>query len=390
MLFDLTTLQVIWWALIGVVLILYATTSGFDFGVTLLLPFMNRKVKFIDNDNERRVLINTVAPTWDGNQVWLIFAGGALLVIWPVVYSSIFSGLYIALMCVLWSFFLRPPGFDYRSKLPSPIWRKMWDIGLFISAFIPVIVFGLLIGNLFVGLPIFFDPITLRSFYMGNLSDLFNMFGINVAFATMCMFLMHGAAHLNRRTGHELNPMFKRAQQLFGFLFLVFFSLGWLLLYVHVKGYVLVHSPDQALLHPLSNVVIRKTGMWIHNLVSHPSHLVAPIMVYVFTIVSMLSANNKGRKGFSFWCSALAIASTVITFGVTLFPFIVPSSVLPGQSLTVWNSTSSQYTLMGMLYLTVPMLLIVFAYKIWSYTILWRKKSYLETKDVVRQSNVLY
>jgi cytochrome d ubiquinol oxidase subunit II len=389
MLFDYVTLKVIWWVLVGAVLILYATTAGFDFGVTLMLPFLKRKAKFADNDNERRVLLNTISATWDGNQTWLVFAGGALFVIWPVVYSSIFSGLYAAMLFILWSFFLRPPGFDYRGKLPSEAWRKMWDWSLFISAFFPVLIFGLIIGNLFVGMPFKFDPITLRSYYEGNFFDLLNVFGIVCALASLFMCLMHGSAHLNRRTEGGLSCYFRKLHCWFSLVFLILMTVGGVLLAFKVNGYHLVSQAAIPTYHPLSNVVSVSIGGWFKSMQVHAWKWVAPVLVYVAVILSILT-ERVGKGGLSFWLSSISVAATVITFGSTLFPFLVPSSLDPAQSQTVWDAVSSHYTLMGMLYITVVMLIIIITYKFLGYGAMWNKKSTLSVEDVKANDHTFY
>lgn len=386
MIFDYDTLKVIWWVMIGAVLILYATTAGYDFGVTMMLPFLKRKARFADNDNERRVLLNTISATWDGNQTWLVFAGGAVFVIWPIVYASTFSGMYGAMLLILWSFFLRPPGFDYRSKLASPVWRKTWDWALFLSAFLPMLVFGLAVGNLFVGIPIHFDAMTMRTFYDGNLLDLFNAFGMVCALGALFMALMHGAAHLNRRTTGGLQLYFRRLHRLFSFVFLIMLTIGGLMLMYQVKGYVLVHSNAQPTYHPFDQSVTRHVGAWVQNMNTNLWKWIGPIVAYVGVIMSMLTSSIGWL---SFWFSSIGIAGTIAMFGATLFPFVVPSSYAASQSLTVWNSVSAQYTLMGMFYISVVMLVIIFIYKFLGYNAVWRKGP-MTVEKVKEDSHEMY
>ena len=154
-------LKIIWWVLVGVLLIGFALTDGFDMGSMAIMPFVGK------TDNERRAAINTIAPHWDGNQVWFITAGGALFAAWPMVYAVAFSGMYWALLLVLFALFLRPVGFDYRSKLENTKWRTSWDWGLCVGGAVPALVFGVAFGNLFQGVPFHFDD-TLRSEYTGS------------------------------------------------------------------------------------------------------------------------------------------------------------------------------------------------------------------------------
>jgi len=253
---GMTELQFVWWVIIGAVLITYAATAGFDFGVTMILPFIKK-------EKEKRVLINAVGRTWDGNQTWIVFAGGAIFVIWPAVYAATFSGLYAAMLCILWAFFLRPPGFDYRHKVDNATWRRFWTWGLFVSAFLPMLIFGVAFGNLLQGLPIYFDAFSLRSFYDGNFFGLLNTFGVLCGFVAIFMALMHGAAMLHRRTEGDLKCRMKRLFYVFSGVYLILFTIGGLMVAFSIQGYTLVKSPENAVLHPLSNVVTRATGAWL-------------------------------------------------------------------------------------------------------------------------------
>ncbi len=389
MIFDYVTLQVIWWVLVGAVLILYATTAGFDFGVTMLLPFMNRHRDFRQDDVERRVMLNTISATWDGNQTWLVFAGGALFVVWPVVYTTVFSGVYAGMLLVLFAFFLRPPGFDYRSKIHRDGWRKMWDWALFLSAFLPIFAFGLVIGNLFVGLPFHFSAFDMRSFYDGNFFDLLNPFGIVCGLTAVAMALTQGCVHLNRRTRGELQDTFRRLYRSFGMVFLLLMTIAGIMLAYHVKGFVLLHSPTNAPAHPLNNIVSEHTGAWFNSMQVHTWKWIPVIVAYAATLIGMTFA-KRGNGGFSFWLNSIGIAGTVAMFGATLFPFLVPSSIVPDQSITAWNATSAPFTLMGMFYIGVVLLLAIFAYKFWGYYAVWRKNKTLGVEDIHADSHTYY
>ena len=161
MILDYESLKVIWWLFVGVLLVGFALTDGFDMGVGTLLPFVGR------SDDERRVVINTIGPTWEGNQVWFITAGGAVFAAWPLVYAAAFSGFYVALILTLFALFLRPVGFDYRSKVSDPRWRSIWDWCLFVGGTVPAIVFGVAFGNLLQGVPFQYDD-TMRVAYTGG------------------------------------------------------------------------------------------------------------------------------------------------------------------------------------------------------------------------------
>ena len=195
--FDYEILRVIWWALIGVLFIGFAVTDGFDMGVGALLPIIGK------DDTERRIMVNTIAPHWDGNQVWLITAGGALFAAWPMVYAVSFSGFYVAMMLVLFALYTRPVGFDYRSKIENPKWRKSWDWALFCGGFIPPLIIGVAFGNLLQGVPFNFDEF-LRATYHGGLFGLLNPFGLLAGLVSVSMFMMQGAAWLQMKTDGEL------------------------------------------------------------------------------------------------------------------------------------------------------------------------------------------
>ena len=169
--FDYETLKIIWWLLVGVLLVGFAIMDGHDMGVGTLLPFVGR------SDLERRVVINTVGPHWDGNQVWFITGGGAIFAAWPLVYATAFSGFYWAMLLVLWALFFRPVGFDYRSKIHNSTWRSVWDWGMFIGGFVPPVIFGVAFGNLLQGVPFQFDAY-LVSTYTGSFWQLLNPFAL--------------------------------------------------------------------------------------------------------------------------------------------------------------------------------------------------------------------
>src|SRR5208283_4606085 len=192
-LFAYATLRLIWWVLLGVLLIGFAVTDGFDMGVGALLPFVAKK------DIERRVTINTVGPVWEGNQVWFILGGGAIFAAWPALYAASFSGFYLAMFLVLAALILRPVGFKYRSKIESPVWRGFWDWALFIGGVVPALVFGVAFGNLFEGVPFGFDA-DLRFHSTITLISLLNPFALVVGLVSLSMIVLHGAVWLNLKT----------------------------------------------------------------------------------------------------------------------------------------------------------------------------------------------
>ena len=199
---DYEFLRFIWWLLVGVLLIGFAITDGFDMGVGALLKVVGK------DDMDRRVMINAVAPHWDGNQVWLITAGGALFAAWPPVYATAFSGFYLAMMLTLAALFMRPIGFDYRSKLENPAWRSNWDWALTFGSAVPPIIFGVAFGKLLQGVPFHFDAL-LRIKYTGSFFALLNPFALLVGVLSLLMFVSQGAAYLQMKTEGGLQ---KRSQ----------------------------------------------------------------------------------------------------------------------------------------------------------------------------------
>ncbi len=186
-------LRLIWWALIGILLSGFAVMDGFDLGTAALLPFVAR------TDMERRIVVNTVAPVWEGNQVWFILGGGAIFAAWPMLYAASFSGFYLAMILVLATLILRPVGFKYRSKVADPRWRRFWDYALFAGGIVPATVFGVAFGNLFEGVPFTFDS-DLRFHSVITLVSLLNPFALVVGLTSLSMVMLHGAAWLNLKT----------------------------------------------------------------------------------------------------------------------------------------------------------------------------------------------
>ena len=195
--FDYETLKVIWWLLLGVLLIGFAIMDGFDLGVGMLLPFIAR------TDTERRVVINTVGPVWEGNQVWLILGGGAIFAAWPALYAASFSGFYLAMLLVLAALILRPVGFKFRSKMPGVAGGSNWDWALFVGGAVPALVFGVAMGNLLKGVPFSFDS-ELRATYAFGLFDLLNPFALLCGLVSVAMLVTHGAVYLAIKTDGEV------------------------------------------------------------------------------------------------------------------------------------------------------------------------------------------
>ncbi len=366
MILDYEILKLIWWLFVGVLLIGFAITDGFDMGAGALLPFLGK------NDEERRVVINAVGPHWDGNQVWFITAGGAVFAAWPAVYAAAFSGMYIALLLVLFALFFRPVGFDYRSKLPNPKWRSVWDWGLFAGGFIPATVFGVAFGNLLLGVPFHYDQ-NLLPYYDGNFFGLLNPFSLVAGVVSLSMLVMHGAMYLMLRTDGAVYERAKGAAQLFAVVMIITFALAGVWLVLGIDGYRIVSMPDtNALPNPLAKEVVVEAGAWLANYAAHPWMLAAPVLGFAGAGLAILSARGD-RPGWGFLFTSLALAGVILTAGFSMFPFVMPSSVNPSHSLTLWDAPSSHLTLTVMFYATLIFLPIVLAYTVWCYRAMWGK-----------------
>jgi len=363
---DYTTLKLVWWLLVGVLLVGFAIMDGHDMGVGTLLPFVGK------NDTERRVVINTVGPHWDGNQVWFITGGGALFAAWPLVYATAFSGFYWAMLAVLWALFFRPVGFDYRSKIDNPAWRKTWDWGLFIGGAVPPLIFGVAFGNLFQGVPFSFDD-HLVSTYSGSFWALLNPFALLCGIVSTAMITFHGAIYLAHRTQGEIQWRALRAAGFFGGLLLLAFAAAGAWLWLAIPGYVIRSAVDTAALpDPLAKTVVREAGAWFANYRRYPATMALPVLGFAGVIAAQALARS-GRTMAAFWASSAAIVGVIGTAGAALFPFIMPSSLDPNASLTVWDSVSSRMTLNIMLWATLIFMPLIIIYTSWAYRVMGGK-----------------
>lgn len=353
-------LRFVWWVLIGVLLIGFAVTDGFDMGVGMLTRILGR------NDTERRIMVNSIAPHWEGNQVWLVTAGGALFAAWPMVYAAAFSGFYVAMILVLASLFFRPVGFDYRSKIEDLRWRGMWDWGVFIGSFVPPLVIGVAFGNLLQGVPFHADEY-LRLYYTGNFFQLLNPFGLLAGVVSLTMILTQGATYLQMRTVGELHLRARTAAQISALIMTVCFVLAGVWVMYGIDGFVVTSVIDHnAASNPMGKEVAREAGAWLANYHAMPALWAIPALGVVFPLLSILcSRTEKGAWAFVF--SSLTLACVILTAGVAMFPFIMPSSTVPNLSLTLWDATSSILTLKIMTVVAVIFVPIILAYTTWCY-----------------------
>lgn len=376
MIIDYEILKLIWWLLVGVLLLGFAIMDGHDMGIGTLLPWVGR------NDVERRVIINTIGPHWDGNQVWFITGGGAIFAAWPLVYATAFSGFYIAMLAVLWALFFRPVGFDYRSKIANPVWRKSWDWGLFLGGAVPAVVFGVAFGNLLLGVPFYFED-NLRPVYTGGFFELLNPFALLAGVTSLAMLTFHGAHFLMIRTEGDIFERARKASLIFGIVMLAAFALAGVWLAAGIPGYRITSEVvPGALPNPLDKTVVQALGAWLDNYSNQPLTMLIPLVGFAGGILGLLFSWLR-RPVAAFWSSAASQLGIIGTAGVSMFPFIMPSSSDPRSSLTVWDSVSSHLTLEVMFWAAVIFTPIVISYTAWCYKMMAGKVTpqYVEAND---------
>ncbi|ERH27822.1 cytochrome d ubiquinol oxidase, subunit II [Aggregatibacter sp. oral taxon 458 str. W10330] len=377
---DYEFLRIIWWVLVIVLLIGFSVTDGFDMGVTALLPVAGKK------EVEKRIMINSIAPHWDGNQVWLLTAGGAIFAAWPIVYSVAFSGFYIALFLVLAALFFRPIGFEYRAKIDNPTWRAVWDWGLFAGGFVPALVFGVAFGNLLQGVPFELNELS-QVTYTGSFFALLNPFALLCGVLSLAMLVTHGANWLQMKTTAELRNRARAISQIGALVTLITFVLAgvWL---SFKEGYVVTSVLDHfAPSSPASGKEVAvEVGAWFKNFNETPALWIFPALVVIGALLNVV-ASKANRCGFAFFFSVLTMAGVIITAAVSMFPFVMPSSTHPAQSLLMWDATSSELTLTLMFYLALVFVSISLLYTIWSY---YKMFGRLDESFVEDNKNTLY
>jgi len=362
-------LRVVWWALLGVLLIGFALTDGFDLGVGALLPFVGK------TDIERRVVINTIGPVWEGNQVWFILGGGAIFAAWPPLYAVSFSGFYLAMFAVLASLILRPVGFKYRSKRESQAWRNGWDWALFVGGAAPALLFGVAVGNVLLGVPFHLTP-DLMPMYDGTFYSKFlgllRPFAILSGVVSLSMLIMHGSAWLTLKTEGPVQERARKIGTVAGMVAATGYALAGLWLALGVDGFAIVGDVvKDGPSNPLYSEVTQG-GSWLSAYVVRPWIIVAPVMGFAGIAMAVLGL-RAGREVSTLLWSKMAIVGIISSVGLTMFPFILPSNVDPKSSLTVWDSSSSHLTLFVMLVMALVFMPLILAYTSWVYKVLWGK-----------------
>lgn len=367
-LIEYDILRVIWWALLGVLLIGFALTDGFDMGVGALLPFVAK------TDIERRVAINTVGPVWEGNQVWFILGGGAIFAAWPPLYAVSFSGFYLAMFVVLAAFIVRPVAFKYRSKREGAAWRARWDWALFVGGAVPALLFGVAVGNVLLGVPFYLTE-DLMPMYPGNFAikflGLLRPFALLAGVVSLSMLLMHGAAWLSLKAEGVVAERARAIGVKAGMVAAVGYALAGLWLALGIDGFALGEVAANGPSNPLYSEVTRG-GSWLTAYAVRPWIAIAPIMGFVGIAMAVLGL-KAGREVSTLLWSKMGIFGIISSVGLTMFPFILPSSLNPNSSLTVWDASSSHQTLFIMLVVTAIFMPLILMYTAWVYKVLWGK-----------------
>ena len=367
-LIEYDILRVIWWALLGVLLIGFALTDGFDMGVGALLPFVAK------TDIERRVAINTVGPVWEGNQVWFILGGGAIFAAWPPLYAVSFSGFYLAMFVVLAAFIVRPVAFKYRSKREGAAWRARWDWALFVGGAVPALLFGVAVGNVLLGVPFYLTE-DLMPMYPGNFAikflGLLRPFALLAGVVSLSMLLMHGAAWLSLKAEGVVAERARAIGVKAGMVAAVGYALAGLWLALGIDGFALGEVAANGPSNPLYSEVTRG-GSWLTAYAVRPWISIAPIMGFVGIAMAVLGL-KAGREVSTLLWSKMGIFGIISSVGLTMFPFILPSSLNPNSSLTVWDASSSHQTLFIMLVVTAIFMPLILMYTAWVYKVLWGK-----------------
>jgi cytochrome d ubiquinol oxidase subunit II len=371
--FDYETLRIIWWLLIGVLLAGFAVMDGFDLGIAALVRVLAR------DDDERRALLETIEPIWEGNQVWLILGAGAVFAAWPLLYAASFSGFYFAMLLALLAFILRPAGFNFRNKLRDPRWRDGWDWVLTFTGAVPPLIFGIAIGNLFLGVPFRYDD-NLRMSYEGGLIGLLRPFPLLVGLVSLSMLLMHGSAWAAVKSEDPIASRAERLLRWFSPLFVALYLVAGAWLAFGIAGYAIVGAPQvDAPSNPLMKEVVIG-GNWLADGQLGRWACVIALVAVVFALLVPLFARGR-RHLTAFLASAVAVVGTVLSAGFALFPFLMPSSLDPRSSLTVWDASSSKLTLGLMLIAAAIFIPLIVVYTSWVYRVLRGRISMQHIKD---------
>ncbi len=322
---DLTT---VWFVLIGLLWTGYLVLEGFDFGVGMLLPVLSRGGDDVDREGDRRVMLNTIGPVWDGNEVWLLVAGGATFAAFPEWYATLFSGFYLPLLLILLALIARGVAFEYRGKVNDAVWRARWDRAIVVGSALPAVLWGVAFANIVRGVPIDADHQ-----FTGTLLTLLNPYALLGGLTTLTLFLLHGAVFISLKTD---GPIRLRARVL------------------------------SARFAPAALVVAGTFAVWT-QLAHGAGWTWAAVLVAAAALVAAVAATREGREGVAFVLTSVVIVSAVVLLFGSLFPDVMPSSTDVANSLTTTNASSTPYTLTVMTWVALGLTPFVVLYQGWSY-----------------------
>ncbi|MGB8320803.1 MAG: cytochrome d ubiquinol oxidase subunit II [Ignavibacteriaceae bacterium] len=325
-------LNIIWFILVGVLIIGYAILDGFDLGVGIIHLFTKK-------DEEKRVNFNAIGPVWDGNEVWLLTGGGALFAAFPIVYATVFSGFYIAFMLLLMALILRAVSFEFRKYVESPQSKKMWDLAFGVGSLIPALLYGVAVGNIMRGLPV--ELINGKVFSSISFLGLLNPYSLLIGILSLVLFIMHGAVYLSLKSeGEQQEKMVNWVNK------------TWIIL---VILYVLATISTFFAAPYLFNGILKNVLFWILFIAMFASLINIPVLI-------------KTKKfGMAFLSSSALIAMMILLFALSLFPLLVPSSIDMANSLTIYNASSTQRTLETMFIIALIGMPLVIIYTIFVY-----------------------
>ncbi|TGW15224.1 cytochrome d ubiquinol oxidase subunit II [Candidatus Hepatobacter penaei] len=378
-LFDYTVLRIIWWILLGVIFWIFALTDGFDLGVASLMPFVTKK------DEERRVLLNTVGPVWEGNQAWLILAAGAIFAAWPLLYGALFTGFYLPLFFVLASLILRPVGFKYRSKLENTKWRGMWDMCLFLGGVIPSLCFGLVLGALVSGAYFEFDD-NLRLIAYNNLPSLFHPLALASGVVWLLLFVTHGALYLCVKTEGSLKKKIQDFIPLRLWASIVMYFVFLCVWRVTIPLRDVIMSTDMPS-NPLAKSVLavepaKDFLSWLP--------LSAGTLISLVCFMGLTVLIHKIYLKHAFWAwvvSCVRMAMVIASVGLGNYPILLTSLTNVNHSLTLWDASSSRLTLIIMLISAIIFVPLMIWLASWVYDVL---KGPVSKQDIQKKSHELY
>ena len=360
---DYATLRLIWWLILGALLIGFAIMDGFDLGIGATFRFVGR------TDEERRALLESIEPVWDGNQVWFIFAGGAVFAAWPLLYAASLSGLYLVTFALLFALILRPVGFMFRNKIAAARWRDAWDWALLIGGAVPALLFGVAFGNLFLGLPFHFDELQ-RPVFTGGFFGLLRPFALLAGVVSLSMLIMHGSVYAALKVGEPMSVRAAAVGRVAALVYAICFIAAGIWVASVLAGHQIASQANMfGPSNPTAKDVAVYQGAWLVNYRVHRILWLVPASALLAAVVtwSLLGAR---RPGVAFLSSSVTLAGTILTAGIALFPFLMPSSTQPDQGLTVWDASSSARTLFLMLVAVGVFLPVVLAYTAWVFRVL--------------------